>query len=75
MVIERKITPAICIELNKIKEINKKKLFYELTEIAQQFPQTQGINLFYIHQGFPMDVRHNAKIFREKLSTWAQANI
>ena len=75
VIIENKITPAICIELNNKKEIDKQKLFYELTEIAEQFPQTQGIHLFYIHQGFPMDIRHNAKIFREKLSIWAQTNI
>ena len=47
-------------------------LFDELTEIAKQHPQTQGITLFYIHKGFPMDIRHNAKIFREKLAVWAQ---
>ena len=61
VIIENKITPAICIELNNKKEIDKQKLFYELTEIAEQFPQTQGIHLFYIHQGFPMHIRHNAK--------------
>ena len=26
---------------------------------------------FFFHPEFPVDVRHNAKIFREKLAVWA----
>jgi hypothetical protein len=32
---------------------------------------TGSIETILFHQGFPVDVRHNSKIFREKLSVWA----
>jgi hypothetical protein len=28
-----------------------------------------------IHPRFPVDVRHNAKIFREKLAVWAAEQV
>ncbi|MGL6076135.1 MAG: fatty acid CoA ligase family protein [Fimbriiglobus sp.] len=31
-----------------------------------------GISEYLFHPGFPVDVRHNSKIFREKLAVWAQ---
>ena len=34
-------------------------------------PHTQRIRTFLFHPAFPVDVRHNAKIFREKLAVWA----
>jgi hypothetical protein len=27
------------------------------------------------HPSFPVDIRHNAKIFREKLAAWAKAEL
>ena len=32
---------------------------------------TERISDFLFHPEFPVDVRHNAKIFREKLAVWA----
>ena len=32
---------------------------------------TAGIGTFLFHDDFPVDIRHNAKIFREKLAVWA----
>ena len=29
------------------------------------------IKTFLFHPAFPVDIRHNAKIFREKLAVWA----
>jgi len=70
--INGKTTPALCIEIEKSINITQDKLFDELLKIAHHHTQTQGIELFYIHKKFPMDIRHNAKIFREKLAIWAQ---
>jgi len=67
-----KSTPAICIEVNKENRLDSTRLFFELQELAEKHSHTQGIDLFYIHKQFPMDIRHNAKIFREKLAIWAQ---
>ena len=35
-------------------------------------PLAGRINLFYFHPGFPVDVRHNAKIHRLTLTAWAE---
>jgi len=43
----------------------------DLRELAQSSPITSSINTFLFHPGFPVDVRHNAKIFREQLAEWA----
>lgn len=66
--------PLLCIELEgSLTGDEQQQLFLDLGELAQQFEQTQGINRFLIHPHFPVDVRHNAKIFREKLASWAQS--
>ncbi|WP_435237642.1 olefin beta-lactone synthetase [Psychromonas sp. PT13] len=66
------IEPLLCIELQNKKLKSTTKLFTELHLIAQRHEQTAGIKRFLIHPQFPVDVRHNAKIFREKLAIWAQ---
>ncbi|MEH6734394.1 MAG: fatty acid CoA ligase family protein [Shewanella sp.] len=67
------IVPVLCIELQKdIVCSTSKTLYQELLAIAEQYPHTDGIGRFLIHPEFPVDVRHNAKIFREKLAVWAQ---
>jgi hypothetical protein len=43
----------------------------ELFAFAQSHPQTQSIIHFLTHPSLPVDVRHNAKIDRERLATWA----
>ena len=35
-------------------------------------PLTEEIADFLLHPGLPVDIRHNAKIFREKLAVWAE---
>jgi acyl-CoA synthetase (AMP-forming)/AMP-acid ligase II len=65
-------TPTICIEL----EIGFSKsaiLEDELQDIARRHPHTRCISRFLFHPKFPVDVRHNAKIYREQLATWAEA--
>jgi len=66
------IEPLLCVELENNKLDSTTKLFTELHLIAQRHQQTVGIKRFLIHPQFPVDVRHNAKIFREKLAIWAQ---
>jgi acyl-CoA synthetase (AMP-forming)/AMP-acid ligase II len=47
----------------------------ELRTLAQQSPLTASITQFFFHRSFPVDARHNAKIFREQLSEWANKAI
>ncbi len=42
---------------------------------ARRFQHTQHVTTFLLHPGFPMDVRHNSKIFREKLAVWADRKL
>ncbi|MBU0986709.1 MAG: AMP-binding protein [Proteobacteria bacterium] len=66
----------ICIELVQDKNIyDTDKLRQELLEIAQQNPLTQAIKTVLFHKTFPVDIRHNSKIFREKLAVWAEKKI
>jgi olefin beta-lactone synthetase len=64
--------PVLCVELNKtLPRVKQKKLRRELREIAESFEHTNAIEVFLFHKSFPVDIRHNAKIFREKLQIWA----
>ena len=54
---------------------NRKLFSQELAQLAQANPLTQGIKDFLIHTSFPVDIRHNAKIFREQLATWATGKL
>jgi hypothetical protein len=38
-------------------------------------PMTRPIRRVMIHPGFPVDVRHNAKINREQLAIWASRRL
>ncbi len=65
-------TPVLCVELEQdARQDDQAMLRMELLEIAARFPHTQGIRTILFHPGFPVDIRHNAKIFREKLAVWA----
>jgi len=67
--------PALCVELKKVirDPAERDQLLKDLRAIALRFPHTKSIEHFFIHAGFPVDIRHNAKIFREKLKPWAEA--
>ncbi|MCK5686797.1 AMP-binding protein [bacterium] len=44
----------------------------ELLDISSKFDHCTSIKKILFHKSFPVDIRHNAKIFREKLTIWAQ---
>jgi acyl-CoA synthetase (AMP-forming)/AMP-acid ligase II len=47
------------------------QLTTELQQIAEQHPHTAEIRNFLFLRSLPVDIRHNAKIFREKLAVLA----
>lgn len=47
-------------------------LAQELFALADTFEHTRSIQHLLFHSDFPVDIRHNAKIFREKLSVWTE---
>lgn len=63
--------PVICVELEKNFQGSPQQVILELQDLASQYPHTSSIRHFLIHPGLPVDIRHNAKIFREKLVPWA----
>ncbi len=64
--------PVICIELEpEHQKDDTRAIADELLEMAQDNVLTEDLDLFLFHPGFPVDVRHNSKIFREKLAIWA----
>ena len=72
----KKSKPIIIIEpanLERIKsQAARQKFTAELLERGAKSSLTQSITKVLFHVEFPVDVRHNAKIFREKLSLWAE---
>ncbi|MDD4072913.1 MAG: peptide synthase, partial [Desulfobacterales bacterium] len=68
--------PVICIELKKeYARADRKKLTEELLILARASVQTHDIEHILYHKNFPVDIRHNSKIFREKLAVWAGTQI
>ncbi len=62
--------PVIIVELfDKSKKLQDIRA--DLYHIAHQSDLTRSIEYFLVHPEFPVDIRHNAKIFREKLAVWA----
>lgn len=53
----------------------KKKFHEELRTLGAGSPLTASIHDILFHPAFPVDIRHNAKIFREKLAVWAETKI
>ncbi|NKB35831.1 MAG: AMP-binding protein [Gammaproteobacteria bacterium] len=68
--------PFICIELEADSQhTDQRVLTQELLDMGSHYEQTAMIQTFLIHPGFPVDIRHNAKIARPQLAEWAQEQI
>lgn len=63
--------PVLCFELADNVGRESFDTDTELRHIAEGFVHTAKIRHFLRHPGFPVDIRHNAKIGREKLAAWA----
>ncbi|MES2744405.1 MAG: fatty acid CoA ligase family protein [Bdellovibrionota bacterium] len=64
--------PLLCVEPKaSLTKGEEAELFSDLKALAKTHPQVQSIQSFLIHKDFPVDIRHNSKIFREKLKVWA----
>lgn len=64
--------PVLCAELAAdTPRRRRKQIACELLELGAASDITRPIRTVLFHPGFPVDIRHNAKIFREKLAVWA----
>ncbi len=65
--------PVIIIDPENCSRNKDRKTFIkELLELGAAFPHTRSIEKILFYSDFPVDVRHNAKIFREEMAIWAE---
>lgn len=69
------IQPVLVLEVEKNCQRSKEDILEEVKILVAQSQLTENINHFLFHDDFPVDIRHNAKIFREKLTLWAQEKL
>jgi len=71
--------PILIVELPKnktpISDAAKRVLIQELLALGAEHQITHSICDVLFHPDFPVDVRHNAKIQREKLAIWAEKQL
>ena len=68
--------PVLCIQReHRGTRREDKKLREALLQLAATNPRTRGITTILFHPGFPVDARHNSKIRREDLATWAAGKV
>ena len=67
---------VLCVEvLPEVKASELQRIAFELRALADRHTITQKISEILFHPKFPVDIRHNAKIFREKLAVWASKKL
>jgi acyl-CoA synthetase (AMP-forming)/AMP-acid ligase II len=68
--------PVVCIELEAgVPAREWPRIERELRQWRERAECTRGLDTFLRHDGFPVDIRHNAKIGREKLAMWAAGRL
>jgi acyl-coenzyme A synthetase/AMP-(fatty) acid ligase len=66
--------PVLCVELLD-SSADRETVRRELLTLGAAHKQTKNITTVLFHPQFPVDIRHNAKIFREKLAVWAAGQL
>jgi olefin beta-lactone synthetase len=67
-----RVQPVMCVEAARWpSRRERRRLLAELLERAGLNAHTRMIETIVFHRSFPVDARHNSKIFREKLARWA----
>jgi acyl-CoA synthetase (AMP-forming)/AMP-acid ligase II len=70
------VEPALCVEPAQGQmPVAKEALRNELLALGARHPQTQTIRRIFFHPRFPVDIRHNSKIVRERLARWVQKQV
>jgi acyl-CoA synthetase (AMP-forming)/AMP-acid ligase II len=66
-------TPVLVVErdLKRLTKIRQQQIL----DFARSQPSTRLIKTILFHPKLPVDVRHNAKIIREQLATWAERQL
>jgi hypothetical protein len=56
-------------------QADRERFRCELLELARGNSLTESIQAVLFHPSLPVDIRHNVKIFREKLAPWAEREL
>jgi acyl-CoA synthetase (AMP-forming)/AMP-acid ligase II len=68
--------PVLCVELEGgVDRAQHDRIRNELLDLGAGFEHTRGIRTVLFHPAFPVDIRHNAKIGRGQLATWAAPQV
>ncbi len=70
--------PVLVVELKSGRipaGAEKQRIVDELLALGREYEHTQPIQTVLFHKSFPVDVRHNVKIQREKLAEWAAGKV
>lgn len=70
-----KVLPGLVIERHDGKTRLSEGFKKELQVLKETEEFTRSLEHFFLHSGFPVDVRHNIKIDRLKLAVWAQEKL
>jgi acyl-CoA synthetase (AMP-forming)/AMP-acid ligase II len=63
--------PVLCVELEPgIADAARERIEAELLNLGARHDHTARVQRLRFHPGFPVDIRHNAKIGREQLARW-----
>ncbi|WP_353098155.1 olefin beta-lactone synthetase [Stenotrophomonas lactitubi] len=66
--------PVLCVELQRGQSDSPALREALRTQAAARLPEMK-LEHVLMHPAFPVDIRHNAKIGREKLAVWARAEL
>ncbi len=70
------VEPVLCVELDEAsRSASLEAVRRELLALGAACPKTAAVREILFHPGLPVDIRHNAKIFREKLAVWAKQRL
>ena len=67
--------PVLCAEVPNRAARSSPQQLAEALSAGCYLSDTRWIRWFLFHPAFPVDVRHNSKIFREKLAVWADKQL
>ena len=62
----------LCVETAQpVDEARRERIETDLLQLARSHSRFKTVRQVLFHPGFPVDIRHNAKIGREQLAQWA----
>ena len=69
-------TPVLCVEaLHNPNAARRHRIQTDLLQLGQNHAVSRSVRQILFHKSFPVDIRHNAKIGREKLAAWAAGKL